>query len=296
MNGSAWSEVAGDVFQRRYDPLDVSVVAIVGETGVTVVDTRNNPAEADEIVHDVEERFARPIVAVVNTHAHYDHTFGNERFTREPGFSGVPIYGHALIPRHYEEFEGPRLAAVQADPGREPDKQWAEVRLTPPTELVHTPVTLHPGGRTIELVPIAPGHTDTDLAVFVPDARVWLLGDVIEESGPPMFGSGCFPLGWPGALDELLERIEPGDAIVPGHGAVVDRDFVVRQADHLRGVAELVRAAHAENAPAEEVDLPAGLLTLWPEPFLRSALKAGYAEIRRSQDAGAADSGGKRER
>jgi glyoxylase-like metal-dependent hydrolase (beta-lactamase superfamily II) len=279
MSRTEWIRVADGVFQRRYDPLDISVVAIVGDTGVTVVDTRNNPAEADEIVRDVLEEFAAPIVAVVNTHAHYDHTFGNQRFVAAPGFSGVPIYGHELIPRHHEQFEAPRLAAVQADPASEPGKSWAEVRLTPPTELIGTPVTIHPGGRAIELVPIAPGHTDTDLAVFVPGARTWLLGDVIEQSGPPMFGSGSFPLGWPDALDELLERIEPGDVIVPGHGTVVHREFVVAQSLELRAVAELIRAAHSAGSEVAEVVVPDAISARWPDAFIRSALAAGYAQL-----------------
>jgi glyoxylase-like metal-dependent hydrolase (beta-lactamase superfamily II) len=33
------------------------------------------------------------------------------------------------------------------------------------------------------------GHTDNDLLVHVPDASAWLVGDVLEESGPPMYGS-----------------------------------------------------------------------------------------------------------
>ncbi|MCS5732810.1 MBL fold metallo-hydrolase [Herbiconiux daphne] len=279
MNSETWLPVADGVFQRRYDPLDVSVVAIVGDTGVTVVDTRNNPAEADEIVADVLSAFAAPIVAVINTHAHYDHTFGNQRFVRAPGFAGVPIYGHQLIPRHYERFEAPRLEAAQADPAREPGKRWADVQLTPPTELIGGPVTIHPGGREIELVPIAPGHTDTDLAIFVPDAATWLLGDVIEQSGPPMFGSGSYPLGWPDALDELLERIDPGAVIVPGHGSPVDRAFVVRQSAQLRAVAELIRASHAAATPVADVVVPAALAELWPDGFMRSALEAGYAQL-----------------
>jgi hypothetical protein len=40
--------------------------------------------------------------------------------------------------------------------------------------------------------------------VHVPDAETWVVGDVIEASGPPMFGSGCYPLEFPGSLRGLL--------------------------------------------------------------------------------------------
>ncbi|MCS5714246.1 MBL fold metallo-hydrolase [Herbiconiux sp. CPCC 205716] len=274
-DANRWDEVGDGVFVRRYEPVDVSVGAIVGPTGVTVIDTRNNPEEGDEILRDVVERFRKPVVAAINTHAHYDHTFGNERFAAH----GVGIYGHVLIPRHFEQHEAPRLAAVQADPTREPDKHWAGVHLTPPTILVDAPLTIDPGERMIELLPIEAGHTDTDLAVHVPDAGVWFLGDVLEESGPPMFGSGSFPLEWPAALRSVLGRVGEEDVIVPGHGAPVDRAFGERQAGQLEAVAEFVRRAHASGETADAARVPEELLAVWPEAQLRSALRAGFATL-----------------
>ncbi|WP_236757787.1 MBL fold metallo-hydrolase [Aeromicrobium sp. PE09-221] len=270
-----WTEVAPGVFQRRYEPEDVSVGVIVGSTGITLVDTRNNPAEAEEIIRDVRDAFALPIVTVVNTHAHYDHTFGNQVFAEH----GIPIYGHHLIPRHFAHHEGPRLREVQEQPECGPDRDWGEVRLTPPTVPVEAPLRIDPGGRTIELLPISAGHTDTDLAALVPDARAWFLGDVIEESGPPMFGSGSYPLDWPDALEGLLDRIRSGDVLVPGHGSVVDRDFVERQADRLRSVAEWIRDAFAAGRSLDDVRPERSLEEYWSESFLRSALEDGYAQL-----------------
>jgi glyoxylase-like metal-dependent hydrolase (beta-lactamase superfamily II) len=274
MSDSGWLEVARGVFQRRYDPMEVSVVVVVGPTGLTVVDTRNNPAEAAEVIRDVALRFDSPIVAVVNTHAHYDHSFGNQAFAALPE---VVIYGHHRIPRHFADYEGPRLTAVQADPSLEPDKRWADVTLTPPTILIDSPRLVAPGGRVLELIPLDPGHTDTDLAIFIPDCRVWLLGDVIEESGPPMFGSGSFPLAWPGVLTELLRAIEPGDVIVPGHGSVVDRDFVVHQTRRLQVVSDSIRSSHAAGTTLEDLPDDHELFATWPRTMLESAFAQGPA-------------------
>lgn len=275
MTASGWLEVGRGVFQRRYDPMDVSVIVVAGPTGLTVIDTRNNPAEAEEVIRDAADRFGLPIVAVVNTHAHYDHSFGNQSFAALP----ASIYGHHLVPRHFADHEGPRLAAQQADPSREPDKAWAHVVLTPPDVLVAKPLVVAAGGRTIELIPLGPGHTDTDLAVLVPDARVWLLGDVIEESGPPMFGSGSFPLAWPGVLADLLRLIEPGDVVVPGHGAAVDRDFVARQMESLQKVADTIRSCRDAGISLHELPQDHELFTLWPVAMLESAFTQGNAQL-----------------
>jgi len=265
-----WIEAAPGIFHRRYEPVDVSVVAIVGPSGVVIVDTRNNAAEGDEILRDAASAFPVPVVAAVNTHAHYDHTFGNQAFAKQ----GIPIYGHARIPAHFVAHEAPRLEAVQADPGLEPDKQWQSVKLTPPTILIGSEQRLELGGRAVELIPLAPGHTDTDLAVKIPDARTWLLGDVIEESGAPMFGSGSFPLTWAASLEELLERILPGDTIIPGHGSPVDRAFVAEQARLLAGVAVMILDARAARTAIEDIVPPAELAAYWPDWMLRSALRS----------------------
>lgn len=269
----AWVEAATGVFVKRYDPFEVNVVAIAGPYGMTVVDTRNSPAEAREIVDDVAQRFDVPIIAALNTHAHYDHSFGNSFFAG----LGIPVYGHHLIPAHYAAFEGPRLANWQDDPIREPDKRWQGVTLTPPSVLLHQETTLTASGRDIVALPLAPGHTDTDLAVFVPDVRAWILGDVIEESAPPMFGSGSWPLDWPAALDWLLLRIRPGDVVVPGHGKAVDRAFVARQKDDLSAVADAIRGAWSAGTSmtdaVEDAEVP------WPKHMLHSAFKQGYAHL-----------------
>ncbi|MGO2067015.1 MBL fold metallo-hydrolase [Glutamicibacter arilaitensis] len=270
-----WKQVAQRVFQRRYDPLDITVGAVLGEHGLTVIDTRNNACEAQEIIDDVSARFGLPIVAVINTHAHYDHTFGNQLFAQH----SIPIYGHHLIPAHFEEYEKPRLEKVQRSPEAEPEMDWDGVVLTPPTHLLAQPCTLNLGGREVELIPLDAGHTDTDLAIHIPDANTWFLGDIIEQSGPPMFGSGAYPLDWPIVLESLLERIQPGDIIVPGHGEPVDRDFVVRQLHCFQLLATTLRDAHQRDESIEQISFSAQLKDLWPEDFLMQAATDAYAQL-----------------
>jgi glyoxylase-like metal-dependent hydrolase (beta-lactamase superfamily II) len=273
-----WTEIATGVHQRRYDPLDVSVVVIDGEDGLLLVDTRCDPAEADELIAEVAIRFFSPIRWVVNTHAHFDHSFGNQRFGPASELD-VPIFGHQNIERHYAEFEAPRLEAYRADPSREPDRTWHDVVLTPPTREVSERTSIDIGGRVVELIPLAPGHTDTDIALLVPDARLWILGDIVEESGPPMYGSGSFPLGWPEVLATLLDEMHPSDIVIPGHGRVVDRAFVAAQADHLKLVADRIRDADSRSISTAEA---LGEHDDWPFPVggLVPAFDRGLHQLR----------------
>lgn len=268
-----WIEVASNVFVKRYELGDLNVAAIPGPAGVTVVDTGGSPEQAQEIVADIKNRFGGPIVAAINTHAHYDHSFGNSVFAS----LGIPIVGHHRVPAHHAEFEAPRLAAWHANPGSEPEKNWGHVVLTAPTVLIQKSTALTASGREIHCLPLSRGHTDTDLAVFIPDAGAWLLGDVIEESGPPMFGSGSWPLDWPAALDGLLTHVLPGHVVIPGHGRAVDRDFVTRQAALLRTVASIIRHAWEVGLDFESSLGAAGLP--WPNWMLRSAFDQGVSQL-----------------
>jgi glyoxylase-like metal-dependent hydrolase (beta-lactamase superfamily II) len=273
-----WTEIADRVYLRRYEPLDISVTLVRGSDGVLLIDTRCNPREAAEIRADVTTLGFGDVTRVVNTHAHYDHTFGNSEFA-----TTATLYGHHLLPAHFAAFEAPRLSDWQAAPDAQPQYDWRGVILTPPTVLVDEDTELDIGGRIVHLLPLEPGHTDTDLAVFVPDAEVWMVGDVVEQSGPPMYGSGSFPFSWPDQVDALVARISETAVVVPGHGAPVDVEFVREQAGLLRTVADGIREAFDRSEPIELVaDRIAGRTNL-PLAIVEAAVYRGYT-LRAAED------------
>jgi glyoxylase-like metal-dependent hydrolase (beta-lactamase superfamily II) len=272
-----WNEVAAGVFQRRYNPLDVSVCVIRGSDGLAVVDTRSSPRQADEIRADVRELGSAPVRWVINTHGHFDHCFGNQRFG--PGSDlNVPIYGHAGVPAFLDKFERPGLAEAIASGGEAAD-EWREVVITPPTELVGDSRTLDLGDRAVDLLHLGRGHTDNDLLLHVPDAAAWLVGDVIEESGPPCYGAGSFPMDWPDTVSRLLALVGDGDVLVPGHGAPVGAGFARAQQQQLATVAELIRELHRDGVPAGNAAEAGG--GRWPLPadHLAPAIETGYAQL-----------------
>jgi glyoxylase-like metal-dependent hydrolase (beta-lactamase superfamily II) len=272
-----WDEIAMGVFQRRYPPLDVSVCVIRGSDGFAVVDTRSSPKQADEICADLRELGNSPVRWVVNTHAHFDHSFGNQRFGPDSEVN-APIYGHVRVPAHLEEYERPLLAKLIAK-GEEPVEEWRAVVITPPTVLVGERYALDLGDRTVDLLHLGRGHTDNDLMLHIPDAAAWLLGDLVEESGPPCYGPESFPLEWPVTVAHLLVLLDPGDVLVPGHGRPVGQSFVAAQHAQLAGVANLIRELHDAGVPVSRAADEGG--RSWPVPVdaLTDAIEAGYAQL-----------------
>lgn len=123
-----------------------------------------------------------------------------------------------------------------------------EVEIVPPNSTFADRASLSIG-RRVMMSYHGLGHTDADILVGVPDAGVWFMGDLIEESAPPAFGDS-YPLDWPLTVRLAMEGVD--GAIVPGHGDVVDREFVQNQHEELVAVAELATWVIADEMSLEE--------------------------------------------
>ncbi|PHQ50397.1 MBL fold metallo-hydrolase [Streptomyces cinnamoneus] len=226
-----WERLAPGVVRRRLPGWDATVGAIAGEGGVLVVDTGSSLHEGVEIRREVQELFGPPVTHIALTHPHFDHVLGTA------AFAGVQVYGAVgaadLLRRDRDEL---RHDAVRH--GVAPDVAAEAVELL---VLPHHPVsgelTVDLGGEVrVLLANVGPGHTAHDLAVLVAvpgGPEVVFCGDVVEESGEPQAGPDALPHAWPAALDRLLALGGDDAVYVPGHGAVVDAEFVRRQRDAL---------------------------------------------------------------
>jgi glyoxylase-like metal-dependent hydrolase (beta-lactamase superfamily II) len=279
MADDAWEEVGEGVYRKRYQPLDVTVTAVVGSDGVAVVDTRCSLAEGREIKEDLRRLTSAPVRWVVNTHAHFDHCWGNAEFAAPRLTPPAQIWGHETLPPRIDPADPGvvEMRALLATKGSPWAEKEAELELVPPTELVRDAAVLDLGDRALDLRYLGRGHTDGDLWILVSGTGVALAGDLIEESGPPMFGEDSFPLEWAGTLERGLGLLAPGAVIVPGHGAVVDATFVRAQRDAIDAVAQEIRRLHAAEVPVSS----AGAEGTWalPSSSLGSAITRGYTAL-----------------
>jgi glyoxylase-like metal-dependent hydrolase (beta-lactamase superfamily II) len=224
-----FQELAEGVFRRRFPSLDLNVGVVVGEDGLLIVDTRATHAEGDELRAELRSLSDKAVRWVVNTHWHWDHTFGNSRF------ADSEIWGHdrarqVLLSRPEEMKEGAKRWL-----GPELGEEIDGVEVVAPGKTFSDRVSIDIG-RWVELSYHGLGHTDADIEIVVEGSGVAFLGDLVEEGAPPSFGDS-YPLAWPGTLRTIMDR--PVDVIVPGHGDVVDTGFVETQIGELAAVAHL---------------------------------------------------------
>jgi glyoxylase-like metal-dependent hydrolase (beta-lactamase superfamily II) len=234
------------------------------------------------VVDHVRRLGAGEVVAVVNTHEHFDHTFGNVVFSEEYG--GPPIYAHDDAAAGLLS-SGPAMQREAATDESDPrHADVAATRILAPTETFSSARAIDLGDRLVELVHPGRGHTAGDVVVRVGDADVMFAGDLVEESARrhavPGFGGDSFPMQWPATLDLVLGLLTADSVVVPGHGVPVGKGFVEDQRSAIGVVAETIRDLASRGVPVTAALDSAE----WPYPReeLAAAVRRGYEHLPRT--------------
>ncbi len=159
----------------------VDTFIVITERFVLLVDTVINPQTAAQMLD-----WARPYLVngrqllVINTHADYDHCWGNQLFAGETAVQPAPIIGSHLSPAKFQQPEAETYLAKMKE--LEPDI-FGEVVFTPPTLHIDGKFVIAGGDLTLELLP-TPGHTDDHYSLYLPEIKTTLAADAAELPYP----------------------------------------------------------------------------------------------------------------
>lgn len=254
---TGWQEVADGVLVRRHRSLDLNCGLVLGDGACLVVDTRAHLGEAADLVAAVRAVTRHPWT-VVNTHAHYDHCFGNA------AFRPAAVWGSRGCADALRTGGEAQRAAVAAGLDAAEAALVRAAPIDPPDSLVDDVAVLDIGGREVVLRHLGRGHTDHDLVVEVEtsgDGTVLFAGDLVEEGAPPAF-EDAWPVEWPATLGRL-HALARGP-VVPGHGAVVDAAFVGAQREELLAVVSALREGRLDAGPYPEATMATAASRLTP--------------------------------
>lgn len=159
----------------------VDAFVVITARYVVLIDTLLNPATARAMLALAQPHLmgGRTLLAV-NTHADWDHCWGNQLFAGPDAEAPAPILASR---RCAEQFRSPEAASLlrrmrEAEPGR-----FDEVQLVAPTVVFDDHLVIDGGDLTLELFP-APGHTPDHLAIHIPEIGMILAGDAAEYPFP----------------------------------------------------------------------------------------------------------------
>lgn len=201
---------------------------VVGQKRAAVIDTGSGPREAASLHAAIRGITNLPLL-VINTHAHGDHVFGNSYFAAR----GVTdFYASAEAAEHLRvSGEGERQLVRFLEPEMAGDQGDSTSIHVPDKVVPEAGTILDLGNLSAKVLNLGPGHTPGDLLVQC--GQVLFTGDLVEEGGPPNF-EDADPYRWVELLGRLEQEFSADVVVVPGHGNVVDRDFISRQCREMR--------------------------------------------------------------
>jgi glyoxylase-like metal-dependent hydrolase (beta-lactamase superfamily II) len=217
-----------------------AIGVFAGPEGVFVVDSQFAPLH-DKIVAAIRQISNAPIRFLVDTHVHGDHTGGNEAF----GKMGVTILARPEL----------RDRLVHPAPA-------ANGQPSPPSPAAALPVitynantTIHMNGEDIQLIPVRAAHTDGDTMVFFPGQNVLMIGDFYRNAGYPNIdrANGGSLNGMLAGIGAAIGLCGPDTKVVPGHGAITDRNGLMAHRDMMLVMRDRVAALIKQGKTQEEV-------------------------------------------
>ncbi len=178
---------------------------IIGDKGVAVIDTGGSVREARRLIQAIDQITSKPVLYVINTHAHPDHVFGHAAFPPP-----AVLVGSHNLPRDMMERGPYYLNSFRPAMGT----LLNEVKLVPPTMLVESQLQLDLGHRVLSLKAWRASHSDSDLTVFDEATGVLFAGDLVFLRHVPVLDGSI--RGWLTTINELTKL--PAKSVVPGHG------------------------------------------------------------------------------
>jgi glyoxylase-like metal-dependent hydrolase (beta-lactamase superfamily II) len=154
---------------------------VICERYVVIVDTMINPDTAAVMLESVGSYISdgRQLL-VINTHADWDHCWGNQLFVGADAMYPAPIMASR---RCYERFQGPeKYTFIPEMQAKEPDV-FGNLVLTPPTVLFDENLVIDGGDLSLRLF-ATPGHQPDHISILIPEISTLLAGDAAELPFP----------------------------------------------------------------------------------------------------------------
>lgn len=217
---SKWLEVGRQNYVLGTEGALLNTGLIVGSERAMVVDTGCGPRQGRDILDAIREKTNLPLV-VVNTHAHYDHFFGNAVFA-DAGVSEFWAHQNCATEIYQRgDLQRKRLGRLEPEMSA---SEGENVDLIVPNAVVKDqPVLVDLGGLTATLFYLGRGHTDGDLLIGTPTTLY--VGDLVEQGAHPSF-EDSYPADWADVLRHISALRHRYEFLIPGHGEPCSDQFV----------------------------------------------------------------------
>jgi glyoxylase-like metal-dependent hydrolase (beta-lactamase superfamily II) len=274
-----------------YAAIHIDGGAAIGNAGIVdlgdrtlIYDTLFTPQAAVDLRTAAEALTGRPIDAVINSHWHNDHIWGNQVFsanteiisTEETRRLIIATRGHgdydSFMANAEANLEATRtqFQATEEEGQRRQLAVWIDYHQSvvdaKPILQVRAPnltfaqrLAFHGTDRSAEVISFDGGHTQNDAVLFLPQEGIAFMSDLLFIEYHPWVGGGD-----PDKLSYILQEVSDLNpkVLVPGHGPVGTPDSLKLMRQYIRTLDGLARKMVEDREAEEKIDEMA-----IPEPF-----------------------------
>ena len=212
-----------------------NAILVEGENSNIIIDTTGTIETAREVKALFDEINSNPIEAIIYTHNHGDHTYGATVFAED---SDPEIYAHDSTEEYLSRVIGIIRPIISARTNRmfgnslpksevenngigpflEIGRDGRQTGLLYPTKTFSDKIKFEVGGVKVELFH-APGETNDQLFVWLPDKKALFPGDNFYKTFPNLYTIRGTPYrdlaGWVNSID-MMRYLQP-EFLIPSH-------------------------------------------------------------------------------
>jgi cyclase len=211
-------KITDGVYMMQHSRGSGNSTVVFTDDGVLVFDFAID--SADQTLDFIRKQTDKKVKYLITSHSAGDHASGAWHFRDDkPIYIATKNQVHDL---QMQELAGFNERKESKDPR---NAAYKGKELVQPDIGFDGNMTLYFGGLTFQIAAEGRGHSTGDLTVYIPQKRVFLMGDLLDtevhpgqgESGDIFFSN---VKGWIEILDRIMARHLPVDTYVPGHGPV----------------------------------------------------------------------------
>ena len=214
-----------------------NIAVMVGHEGLLIIDTGygEDALKMDSVIKTISNL---PVKYVLNTHFHFDHLGGNKKLSE----GGAVIVAHENTrQRMLLEWNIPEIAGIKYP-------------IIPPYPVEYLPkicfqdsLIIYLNNEIIQCIHFSNSHSDGDVIYYFQKANVIHTGDLFLSNGFPVVDCYCGGTtdGYIRAVDNILKICDERTVIIPGHGAISNRqglqDYRYMLAESRTRIASLIK-------------------------------------------------------
>ena len=222
----------------------------IGKDGVLVVDSKSEAA-APAVMAAIRKLSDKPIIWLINTHLHADHTAGNEALLK---LGGTDTVQRPRVIAHENVLSRMANPAPGAQPRVSEASSLNDTYFGPYKDFFFN-------GEAVIVYHMPNAHTDGDSMVFFRRSDVLATGDIFTPERYPILdlANGGGIQGEIDALNKILEITVPekyqegGTYVIPGHGRLCDEADVVEYRDMATVIRDRIQDLIKKGMTLEQV-------------------------------------------